>query len=177
MDAVTPRLTPADAPRIGEYWKGQGGIYAGIMPDYVGTQPRFLVFATDESIDQSWGGFASAEPGARDPYNGAGNTHSLVSCARRPHQHDAAHFADEYEKDGHQDFYLPSKRELDLAFHTIPETFDPKEWYWSSTEESKVMAYGRTSVEAELPSLFKHMSGRARPVRSFPVANETPQEP
>jgi hypothetical protein len=174
MDAITSRFKPSDAPPVGEYWKGQGGIYAGIMPDYVGTEPRFLVFAADDAVDLSWGGFGSPEPGARDPYNGVGNTRSLVRCARRPHLHDAAHFAAEYEKDGHRDFYLPSKRELDVAYETIPDSFAPAEWYWSSTEESKIMAYGRTFDGPGMPSFFKHEEGRVRPVRSFPVASDEP---
>lgn len=173
---ITPsRLTPADAPNIGEYWRGQGGIYAGIMPDYVGTEPRFLIFATDEAVGLRWGGIGSIEPGARDAYNGTGNTRALATCGRGNHMHDAAHFAAEYEKDGHNDFYLPAKRELDVAYQTIRDSFDETDWYWSSTEESKTMAYGRNFGEVELPSLFKHTEGRARPVRSIAVANSETQ--
>lgn len=175
MTTTTQRLTPEDAPKIGEYWRGQGGIYAGIMPDYVGAEPRFLIFAAEEGVGLHWGGIGSTEPGAHDAYNGAGNTRALTTCWRSSHMHDAAHFAAEYEKDGHDDFYLPAKRELDVAYRTIRDSFDETDWYWSSTEESKTMAYGRNFGEVESPSLFKHTEGRVRPVRSIPVANNETQ--
>jgi len=159
-------------PALGEYWPGQGGIYAGIMPDYVGTQPRFLIFATDEAVDLSWGGIGSTEAGAHDTDNGLRNTRHLTGCTRALHAHDAANFAAHYEKDGHRDFYLPSKRELDVAYETIADTFDRKDWYWSSTEQSQTMAYGRNFGDVELPSSFKHTKGRVRLVRSLAVASD-----
>lgn len=175
MATIAKPMALADAPPVGTYWRGQGGIYAGIIPDYVGREPRFLIFATDEAVDLPWGGFAAVEQGADHPYHGAVNTRDLVECERVPHVHDAAHFAAEYEKDGRRDFYLPSKRELDVAFATIRDTFDPTDWYWSSTEESETMAYGRNFGEVDTPSLFKHVKGRVRPVRSIPVANGEPE--
>ncbi len=174
MDTTIAQFTPADAPRVGEYWEGQGGVYAGVMPDYVGTQPRFLIFSADEALDVPWGGMGSTEAGAQDTDNGLRNTRHLTGCAQPLHAHDAAIFAAEYEKDGHRDFYLPSKRELDVAYETIADTFDRKDWYWSSTEKSKTMAYGRNLGDVELPALFKHTKGRARLVRSLPVASEQP---
>ncbi|WP_146013978.1 hypothetical protein [Trinickia dabaoshanensis] len=36
------RHPAAGTPAIGEYWQGQGGIYAGIMPDYAGTSSYHL---------------------------------------------------------------------------------------------------------------------------------------
>ncbi len=174
-EPTTPRLTLADAPPIGQYWEGQGGIYAGIMPDHVGTQPRFLIFATDEAVDVDWGGLGWTEIGARNPDNGMMNTQHLDVCHSVFHSHDAAHFASEYEQDGHKDFYLPSQRELDVAYHTLRENFDASDWYWSSTEQSKLMAYGRNFGELDLPHLLKVIKGRVRPVRSIPVAGDDAQ--
>lgn len=175
MDTIAQPLPLAAAPAVGEYWPGQGGIYAGIMPDYIGQEPRFLIFATDEAVDLAWGGFGTTEHGADHPYHGAVNTRELVECTRRPHEHDAADFASGYEKDGRRDFYLPSKRELDVAFVTIRDSFDSTDWYWSSTEESATMAHGRNFGELDTPSLFKHIKGRARPMRSIPVASGEPK--
>lgn len=169
-ETTTRGLTLADAPAVGQYWQGQGGIYAGIMPDYKGTQPRFLIFAADEAGNAQWGGLGSEEPRARNHDHGWANTEQLAECRLRTHSHEAARFAATYEKDGHDDFYLPSRRELDLAYETIRDTFDTNDWYWSSTEQSGVAAYGRNFGDLELTSLLKHIDGRARPVRSFPVA-------
>jgi hypothetical protein len=175
-ETTTQGLTLADAPAIGQYWEGQGGIYAGIMPDYEGTQPRFLIFAADEVGGAQWGGLAAEEPRARNRDHGGGNTEQLAECRQRTHSHEAARFAATYEKDGHDDFYLPSRRELDLAYETIRDTFDATDWYWSSTEQSRVAAYGRSFGDLELTSMLKHIDGRARPVRSFPVAVGQPAE-
>jgi len=175
-ETTTQGLTLADAPAVGQYWVGQGGIYAGIMPDYEGTQPRFLIFASDEVVDAQWGGPASEEPHARNRDDGWGNTEQLAECRQNTHSHEAARFAATYEKDGHDDFYLPSKRELDLAYETIRDTFDANDWYWSSTERSRLSAYGRNFGDLQLTSLLKHIDGRARPVRSVPVAAVQPAE-
>ncbi|MGN6650935.1 hypothetical protein [Trinickia sp.] len=167
-------LTLADAPQVGQYWEGQGGFYAGIIPDYVGTQPRFLIFAADEAIDVEWGGLGSDDGGALDTDNGSPNTQSLTECRHGKDPHEAAQYASSYEKDGHRDFYLPSRRELDVAFQTIPDKFDPSDWYWSSTQQSRLGAYGRDfgDQSVPVPSLPKHIKGRARPARSIPVAEE-----
>ncbi|RDU95463.1 DUF1566 domain-containing protein [Trinickia dinghuensis] len=169
-ETTTQRLTLSDAPAIGQYWEGQGGIYAGIVPDYVGTQPRFLIFAADEAVDVQWGGFGGTESGALDPRDGKANTKHLAECSLDSHDHEAAKFASQYEKDGHKDFYLPSRRELDVGYQTIRDRFDAGEWYWSSTEHSSLTAYVRNFGEIELAKLLKALKARARPVRTMPVA-------
>lgn len=172
IETTTQRLTLADAPPIGGYWEGQGGIYAGIVPDYAGTQPRFLIVATDEAVDLEWGGLGRSESGALDTDNGAMNTKHLNECRSVLHNHAAARFASQYARDGHEDFYLPAQRELDVAYQTIRDKFDASDWYWSSTEQSKLMAHGRNFGDVDLPQLYKHMKARARPVRSMPVAGD-----
>lgn len=174
IDTSTRGLTLADAPKVGEYWEGQGGFYAGIIPDYVGTQPRFLIFAAEEAVDVEWGGAGADDAGALDTDHGATNTRSLTDSGHAKHPHEAARFASVYEKDGHRDFYLPSKRELDVAFETIRDKFDPIDWYWSSTQQSRLGAYGRSFDDLTVPSLPKNIVGRARPVRSIPVIEASP---
>lgn len=170
VDTTTRAHTLAEAPQIAQYWEGQGGFYAGIMPDYIGTQPRFLIFAADEAIDVAWGGLGSDDAGALDTDNGSANTKALTECNHIKHPHEAVQFASAYEKDGHQDFYLPSKRELDVGFETIPDKLDAQDWYWSSTQQSMLGAYGRTFSDLAIPLLPKYIKGRARPVRSIPIA-------
>jgi len=171
---TTNGMRLADAPEIGTYWKGQGGVYAGIMPDYEGTQPRFLIFAEDEAVDISWGPDWTTEDGAHSHDHGAANTRDLVNCRKRAHEHHAARFAAGYEKDGHQDFYLPATRELDVAYQTIRESFVETDLYWTSTEKSALMARVRNFGDVELDYLVKSMPARARPVRSMPVIEDAP---
>lgn len=166
---TTQGVRLADAPPLGEYWKGQGGRYAGVLPDYAGNQPRVLILAEDEAIGIAWGGYGAIERDARDKGDGQANTQALVNCRVLKHVHDAARFAASYEKDGHQDFYLPSKRELDAVYVTVRDVFDTTDWYWSSTEQSEALALGRHFGGANVEGLFKHMPGRATAVRTVPI--------
>jgi hypothetical protein len=170
MSLNVPRIAPADAPPIGQYWEGQGGIYAGIMPDYVGTEPRHLVFSADEATEVAWGGFWRADSCAASAWDGAANTACLMAPTHR-HAHHAAQWANNYEKDGHTDFHLPSRLELGVAFETIADQLDESDWYWSSTQHTDWMAYGRSRVvhEDEAPSIFKIITGRVRAVRAIPA--------
>jgi hypothetical protein len=166
MTAPTQRIAPADAPPIGQYWKGQGGIYAGIMPDYVGHEPKHLIFSADEAVEE-WGGVGRVEPGAASEYDGAANTRALVASQT---QYPAAKWADDYEKDGHTDFHLPSRLEWLVAATTIPDQFAPNDWYWSSTDDSKYMVPAQAFGATDLNRFFKHIAARARAVRTIPVA-------
>jgi hypothetical protein len=170
MSLNVPRIAPADAPPIGQYWEGQGGVYAGIMPDYVGTQPKHLVFSVDEATELTWGGFERDDSCAASDWDGTANTECLITPTHR-HAHHAAKWAHEYEKDGHTDFHLPSRLELHVAFETIADQFDRRDWYWSSTQHTEPMAYGRSRVanEDKTPSIFKGITGRVRAVRTIPA--------
>ncbi|MEA3119580.1 MAG: hypothetical protein QOI13_2850 [Paraburkholderia sp.] len=153
-------------PAIGEYWPGQGGIYAGIMPDFVGHSPQHLIFSVDETVNVQWGGYSVDEPGATSSYDGAANTRALVTSR---YSHPAAEWAAKYVKDGHADFHLPSRQEWDVASITIPEQFVKIDWYWSSTQKSPTVAWGRNFNGFDLEHNFKAFPGRARAVRTVPA--------
>lgn len=157
-------LQSIEAPAIGQYWQGQGGVYAGIMPDYVGHEPKHLVFSADEAIDIKWG--SDYVPEATSRTDGAANTQALLA---RPTPHPAAKWADDYEKDGHTDFHLPSIAELDVASVTMPEHFVENDMYWSSTDLNATMAYARNFGEIDMNALFKIFGARARAVRTVPA--------
>jgi hypothetical protein len=153
-------------PAIGEYWPGQGGIYAGIMPDFVGHNPQHLIFSADEALGVKWGGYLVDEPGATSSYDGAANTRALV---KSEYSHPAAKWAAEYVKDGHADFHLPSRQEWDVASVTIQEQFIQDAWYWSSTQHSPAMAWGRNFNNIDFQDNYKAYPGRARAVRTMPA--------
>lgn len=156
------RHTLDSVPAVGEYWEGQGGIYAGIMPDYTGTSPYHLIVSTDEAVDVEWGPYGVPEPDARSPQDGDANTAALSRCKYR---HEAAQWAADYRKDGHDDFYLPAVLELKTAAASVPDQFSRSEWYWSSTEYTAQAAHGANFNGTDLGKLFKSFAGRARAVR------------
>lgn len=162
----------ADAPPLGEYWAGQGGLYAGVIPDYNGRQPRVLIVGEHEAADVAWGGAGETEVGAHDRSNGQSNTHDLVNCRQLSHAHDAARYAAGYERDGHKDFHLPSRSELDIAYQTMNDAFEETAWYWSSTEQTRLLAWGRNFGGAHIESNFKDIRGRALAVRTVPIIED-----
>ncbi|MGG1946006.1 hypothetical protein AB1286_14485 [Trinickia sp. NRRL B-1857] len=162
----------ADAPPLGEYWTGQGGLYAGVIPDYEGHHPRVLIVSEHEAVDVAWGGAGETEDGAHDRSNGRSNTQDLVGCRKLSHAHDAARYAAHYERDGHKDFHLPSRSELDIAYKTINDTFEETAWYWSSTEQTRLLAWGRNFGGAHIESNFKDIRGRAVAVRTVPIIED-----
>jgi len=124
---------PNAAPKIGEVWPGQGGVYAGVMRGEAAKQDYHLIVPTDPraSIEEiAWGGAGVEETGALSEFDGAANTEALF-CSRQSHP--AAQWARELNIDGHSDFYLPARRELSLCYANVPELFE-KAWYWSSTQ-------------------------------------------
>lgn len=154
-------------PAVGEYWEGQGGIYAGIMPDYTGTSPYHLVLSTEEAVNMAWGPNGAPDHAARSKTDGHANTDALSRC---DHVHPAAGWAARYQKDGHTDFYLPARRELDMAATALPAQFSRTDWYWSSTEQTADTAQGVNLNGVPLGTLFKTFAGRARAVRRIVVS-------
>jgi hypothetical protein len=149
------------APRIGEYWEGQGGIYAGIMPGEDGQRDYHLIVSVDEGVELEWGGYGSSVEGAGSRYDGAANTKALLASS---HDHPAAEWAGKYTKDGHIDFHLPAQRELNLCYATIPGKFAP-DWYWTSTQSSAHGAWGQYFDDGNQFFAYKSYAGRARAVR------------
>ncbi|HWX10395.1 MAG TPA: hypothetical protein VNZ04_00095 [Trinickia sp.] len=157
----------AAAPEIGQYWPGQGGLYAGIVPANEGHLPRHLIVSVDEVDGVAWGGREESETDARSSHNGSTNTWALMVCG---HEHPAAQWAADYTKDGHADFHLPSRSELQVAAVAMRNEFAPA-WYWSSTQHSWATAWGRSFGDDEARRIVesKDVSGRARAVRTIPL--------
>ena len=153
-------------PNVGDYWVGQGGIYAGIMPDYVGQSPKHLIVSIDEATNVQWGGYGVAEPDAQSLQSGDANSHALMRCE---HRHPAAQWANDYAKDGHTDFHLPSRKEWEVAAVTMRDAFARDAWYWSSSAHSPTSAYGINFNGTDFVQLHKTFEGRARAVRTIPA--------
>jgi hypothetical protein len=124
---TTQTLVP---PKLGTYWEGQGGIYAGIMRGH-GYQPDYhlIVAPAETEAEAITYGPRKHMEGVESHHNGHANTAGLTAAGEHPA---AAHCA-AVEVDGHTDFYLPSRDELRLAYVNAKDAFTP-EWYWTSTQ-------------------------------------------
>lgn len=155
--APTSSLTP---PAIGEYWPGQGGIYAGIRQYAEGL--CHVIFAAQDAGKHAYGEHGT-EVEATSRTDGSLNTFVLTS---RNGSHPAAGAAFGFTCDGHSDFYLPSIAELSHAWANIPEHFET-EWYWSSSQRSAYIAFSMDFGDGYQGSYGKGFELRVRPVRRF----------
>ncbi|MCY1358934.1 hypothetical protein D9M69_454830 [compost metagenome] len=119
-------------PGIGQHWHGQGGTYVGVMrgengePDYHLVAPRCAQIA---SI--TYGGYGNRIEGASHRRDGLANTRALLASGI---DHPAAKWASTQESEGHRDLHLPSQAEAFLCWANIPEQFEDKGWWITSTQ-------------------------------------------
>ncbi|WP_082886881.1 DUF1566 domain-containing protein [Achromobacter ruhlandii] len=152
---------PAHQAKIGEYLPGQGGIYAGDILGDDGVVYGLVVASEDLDGTYAWG----PEDGERtaSTWDGLVNTNDLL---RRDKDYAAARAAKAYSDDGHADFYLPAKRELQIIAANLPHLFQPT-LYWTSTPYG---SFGAWAVGFEVGYVlgWGRSSGfRVRPVRRF----------
>lgn len=131
---VSAALTP---PAHGEYWPGQGGRYLCTLPALLGVPARHLVVGDSETDDMAFGPSLGV-PGAVSQLDGPANTAALLATGQ---DHPAAKWAAAYTADGHADFYLPSRLDLVMAHICAPQLFQKSDWYWSSTQTSRHLAF------------------------------------
>lgn len=153
--------TPVNRPAIGDYWPSQGGFYAGDMRGDDGTVYGLIVSDCDTAKDV--GTAKWAPDGERDlsSWDGLDNTRRLLNECQ------AAKLATCHAADEHKDFYLPARRELQLACATVPHLFGTDSWYWSSTHYGQSTAW---AVDFEFGSTLlssRNHEFRVRPVRRF----------
>ncbi|WP_313326976.1 DUF1566 domain-containing protein [Pseudomonas qingdaonensis] len=155
--APTSSLTP---PAIGEYWPGQGGIYAGIRQYAEGL--CHVIFAAQDVGKHAYGEYGT-EVEATSQIDGRANTAILVN---RDGSHPAADAAYAFTCDGHNDFYLPASGELHHGYLYLPEAFE-KAWYVSSSQRSAYDAFSMYFDGGYQYYSVKHNELRVRPVRRF----------
>ncbi len=159
-DANAPVAAQAAAgrPAIGEYWEGQGGIFAGDFRS--GDGPIYgLIVAPEQDIGRAgWG-----PNGERDlsDWDGLDNTRRLGSeCP-------AAKLAAGYTRDEHSDFYLPARRELQLGAANLHDTFGMESWYWTSTPRAEHFAWAVDFERGYTSGSSRVDEFRVRPFRRF----------
>ena len=159
-----PATVTAQAPRIGQPWPGQGGVYAGLIRCVDGDY--HLIIPTDPAGGHpgiKWGERGTDAKGATSDTNGPANTDALLETIE---PYPAAEWAAQLSIEGHDDWYLPSRRELRLAWVNVPELFESG-WYWSSTHYSADYAWYQYFGGGTQGCLDKLGELRARAVRRF----------
>ncbi|WP_353630668.1 hypothetical protein AADG64_22440 [Achromobacter xylosoxidans] len=166
LDALLERLssTPSRLSRpalIGATLPGQGGIYAGDILGDDGVVYGLVVASEDLDGTYIWG----PEDGERtaSTWDGLVNTNDLL---RHDTTHAAARAAKAYSADGHADFYLAAKREMQIIAANLPHLFQPKP-YWTSTPCGSYAAWAVLFENGYVDGWNRGFEFRVRPVRRF----------
>lgn len=155
---------PAGVPALGSYWPGQGGYNAGLVRGEDGAPDYYLIVPQlTEQLSAAWGGYGEEVEGASSASDGLANTRALLADSN---EHPAAKLASEFTVDGHNDFYLPARRELQLAEANVPELFE-KAYHWSSSQRSAGNACSVVFEGGWLGDLHEGLEFLVRPVRRF----------
>lgn len=153
----------------------QGGKVAYILqsgdPGYIYGETHGIIAAIDDqSTDIAWSNESSIATGAIYTEIGKGlfNTNAIISTLSGPMTSYAAGLARSYNGGGYDDWYLPSKDELNLLYLSkdIIGGFADN-YYWSSTEYSSAEAWYQYFVGGS--QLYNYKSGtlNIRAIRSF----------
>jgi hypothetical protein len=153
-----PSTTKSSSPRIGEYLTTEGGIYAG---DILGDDKVLYGLVISEEIEIGTAIFGHEHNGDLSQWNGLSNTNTLLG--KSP----AADLAANYERNGHCDFYLPARRELMIALANVPQLFNPKDYYWSSTPRGNDCAWAVYFEGGIVRNNTRGNEFRVRPFRRF----------
>lgn len=163
VGAGQPAANQGEAPALGEYWPGEGGHNAGLVRGENGQPDYYLIVPAGPAAEfkGKWGGYEHTTKGADSHSDGLTNTLALLADSA---EHPAAKLASEFTADGHADFYLPARRELQLAEANVPELFS-KAYHWSSTQYSADYAYSVDFVDGWQSGNGKDGERLVRPVR------------
>ena len=160
---VTPTAAASDIPAVGEIWPGEGGVNGGLFPG--DGKPYYLIVPTgaDAEGEFEWGGYGNELNGAKSAWDGRANTDDLIAA---DDSYPAAQFCAAFEREGHKDFHLMSRREASFLEITLgdKDVFS-KRYHWTSSQFSATTAY---LMDFEDGWLYYHgkLSERvARPVR------------
>lgn len=166
FDAVIERLssTPTRISRpalIGTTLRGQGGIFAGDILGDDGVVYGLVI--ADEDLQGTYQWSPNEGEIQASSWDGLVNTNALL---RLNSSHPAARAAKDYSADGHADFYLPAKREMQIIAANLPHLFQPKP-YWTSTPYGSNCAWAVHFEFGSVDTWYRSYEFRVRPVRRF----------
>ena len=158
---------PNPAPRIGQPWPEQGGIYAGIMAGRDGQPDYHLISAPADQgsfEDVEWGPFGKSIDGAASYFDGRANTAAMAAA-----DIDLGKRMVALQINGHTDYYLPSQAEMHLLAANLKDQFEQDDWYWTSTQYSSTIAWCQTFGGGSQTINNKDVESISRAVRRFNV--------
>lgn len=169
LESIKPKTagtTASTIPQLGEYWHGQGGIYAARMRGNAGQPDRHLIVPiTSDALNfkSEWGCNGKEITGADNNLYGMPNTVAMAGAGS-----ELAKKILGLEVEGHNDFYLGARHEYRACYLNVPELFN-KEWYWTSTQHDAYCAFMQHFDDGGQHCYDKLNSSSARPVRSFVI--------
>ena len=125
-----PAVAANDIPRIGTYWPGQGGIYAGPQLAEDGNIYHLIRAVDDISAGIAWGERGTELSGCADKWHGMENTKAMAAAGNA-----AAIKVLALEIDGHRDFFIPAQKQGQMLNVNAPSA-SVKKAYWTSTQFS-----------------------------------------
>ncbi len=155
------------APRIGQPWPEQGGVYAGIMAGHDGQPDYHLIVATaelGEIANTPWGEYGKKIKGADSYFDGRANTAAMVAA-----DNDLGKRITALQIEGHADYHLPSQAEIHLMAANLKDQFDQDDWFWTSTQYSANSAWVQYFYDGGQHLGLKYTEGRARAVRRLEI--------
>lgn len=159
--AEVPAPVVSHKPQVGDYWPGQGGFYAGDMRGDDGAIYGLIVSDCDVAKDVGTSKWGPEGEHQLSEWDGLSNTQTLSTS------HPAAKLAAAHNADQHSDFYLPARRELQLACATVPHLFGTDSWYWTSTPRFEDYAWAVDFEYGCTNRNYRDYEFRVRPVRRF----------
>ena len=156
------------APRIGQPWPEQGGVYAGIMAGHDGQPDYHLIVATaelGEIVNTTWGEYGKKIKGADSYFDGRANTAAMVAADNDLGKRIAA-----LQIEGHADYHLPSQAEIHLMAANLKDQFNQDDWFWTSTQCAAGNAWVQDFDDGDQDLSNKDYEGRARAVRMIQIS-------
>lgn len=160
---LSARPASETIPPLGEEWPGEGGHNGGLIRGENGQQDYYLIVPAGPGAEFKaiYGGYEHETEGADSASDGLANTRALLADSQ---EHPAAKLASEYTADGHRDYYLAARRELQVLEANVPELFS-KGRHWSSTHFSADYAYSMGFEGGWQDGIDKGYERLVRPVR------------
>jgi hypothetical protein len=149
-----------------------GGLICYVNPDGFssnGVTCHYLEAAPADLGDYEWGGWGTSCSTGTDIGTGAANTAALTA-SDHGHPHPAAQACADYSYGGYDDWFLPSKDELNLMYTNLKAQglggFSD-DLYWSSSEHGGDYAWFQSFDNGRQFNSNKYFTISVRAVRAF----------